>query len=81
MEVEKRLTWIKQVQPERSISRQCELLSVNRSRVYYRSQSKQTERDKPLLDAIDQIMTETPFLGSRKVTCLLQDEGHSTCRQ
>jgi len=81
MEVEKRLAWIKQGQPELSISRQCQLLKVNRSRVYYRSQSKQVERDKPLLDAIDRIMTESPFLGSRKVTYLLQDEGHSTCRQ
>ncbi len=52
MEVEKRLTWIKQGHLKLSISCQCELLKVNRSRVYYRSQSKQAERDKPLLDAI-----------------------------
>jgi putative transposase len=81
MEVEKRLAWIEQGHPELSISRQCKLLEVNRSRVYYRSQSKQAERDKPLLDAIDRIMTESPFLGSRKVTYLLQGEGHSACRQ
>ena len=81
MEVEKRLTWIKQGQPELSISRQCELLNVNRSRVYYRSQSKQAERDKPVLDAIDRIMTESPYLGSRKVTIRLQEEGYSACRQ
>lgn len=68
MEVEKHLAWVKQGQSELSISRQCQLLKVNRSRVYYQSQSKQAERDKPLLDAIDQIMTEAPFLGSRKVT-------------
>jgi putative transposase len=81
MEIEKRLAWVKQGQSELSISRQCQLLKVNRSRVYYQPQSKQAERDKPLLDAIDQIMTETPFLGSRKVTYLLQGEGHSACRQ
>jgi len=81
MEVEKRLAWIKQGHPDLSISRQCELLDVNRSRVYYRSQSKQAERDKPLLDAIDRIMTESPYLGSRKVTIRLQGEGYSACRQ
>lgn len=81
MEVEKRLAWVRQRHSKLSISRQCELLAVNRSRVYYQSQSKQAERDKPLLDAIDRIMTEFPYMGSRKVTIRLQKEGYSACRE
>jgi putative transposase len=81
MEVEKRLSWVNKAHSKLSISRQCQLLKLNRSRVYYRSQSRQIEREKPLLDAIDQIMTESPFLGSRKITYLLQEQKHSACRQ
>lgn len=81
MEVAQRLCWVDKAHSKLSISRQCQLLAVNRSRVYYQSQSKQAERDKPLLDAIDRIMTEFPYMGSRKVTIRLQKEGHSACRQ
>jgi hypothetical protein len=74
MEVEKRLPWVNKAHSKLSISRQCQLLKLNRSRVYYRSKSRQMEREKLLLDAIDQIMKESPFLGSRKVTHLLQEQ-------
>ena len=49
-----------------SIARQCELLSVSRSTVYYRPAPTNVE-DAELRTQIDEIYTEMPFYGSRKI--------------
>ena len=48
------------------ITRQCELLSVSRSSVYYQPLATR-EREWRLLEAIDKIHTDKPFLGSRRI--------------
>ena len=59
-----------------AIVRQCELLGMNRSNVYY--ESRVDDREKlTLLRAIDGIFTETPFYGYRKVHQQLVESGFS----
>jgi putative transposase len=67
---------IEQNNPETSVRRQCALLSLNRSSVYYdpRPSSDLNER---LMRRLDEMYTAHPFLGYRKLTKLLQREGHA----
>jgi putative transposase len=53
--------------PALSVSHQCRLLEVNRSTLAYKPVVADI-KDKPVMDAIDRIMTEFPYYGSRKVT-------------
>ncbi len=53
--------------PALSISHQCRLLEVNRSTLAYKPVATEV-KDKPVMDAIDRVMTEFPYYGSRKVT-------------
>lgn len=53
--------------------RQCSLLGVSRSSVYYRP-APLPARDAELLLAIDKIHTDRPFLGSRRIVDELEDE-------
>ena len=59
-----------------AVVRQCELLSINRSNVYYKSQVDNREK-MVLLQAIDDIYTEIPFYGYRKVHQQLIESGFS----
>ena len=56
-----------------SITRQCELLGVNRSSVYYKKQSKKT--DKEAEDRIMDIYMKYPFYGYRRITAELNRRG------
>ena len=77
MDLEKRQALVKRDHPELSLSQQCRLLEVNRSTLSYKPVA---DKDKPFMDAIDRIMTEFPYYGSRKVTAALQDKGLSVGR-
>lgn len=56
------------------IVRQCQLLDLARSTVYYRPQAL-NDVDDELMKRIDAIHLEWPFLGSRRITDALADEG------
>jgi len=62
------------------ITRQCELLSLHRSTVYYRPQDV-SERDLKLMRRIDEMHLKRPFYGSRRIRDWLQDEGHDINRK
>lgn len=49
-----------------SIKRQCELLGINRSMIYYKPKKK-VQDDSDLMTLIDEQYTETPFYGTRKM--------------
>ena len=51
---------------EISIERQTELLGISRSSIYYRK-VEVSERDKIIMDLIDEIYTNYPFYGSRRI--------------
>ena len=62
------------------ITRQCELLSLNRSTVYYRHQDV-AEVDLKLMRRIDEMHLKRPFYGSRRIRDWLQDEGYDINRK
>lgn len=59
------------------VKRQCELLCVSRSSVYYKSTDKTQQEQafqQKLLNAIDQIFTAYPFYGARRISRELRRE-------
>jgi len=59
-----------------SVRRQCKLLNLTRSSLYYARQPE-NERNLELMRRIDEIYTETPFYGIRKITEELRNRGYS----
>ena len=67
------------VEPENeqiSIVRQCQLLGLNRSSIYYQKQATK-EEDGLLMKLIDEQYTQTPFYGYRRMTVCLQQLGYA----
>jgi putative transposase len=65
------------VQPEGSrlsVRRQCDLLHLNRSSLYYEP-VEATEDELALMRRIDKLCLERPYYGSRRVTAVLKREG------
>ena len=66
------------VEPENeriSAARQCELLGLNRTGLYYRARTESAE-DSELMRLIDEQYTLTPFYGYRRMTVHLQNLGY-----
>ena len=62
------------------VTRQCQLLNLNRSSVYYRPMGVSDE-DLRLMRLIGEIHLKRPFYGSRRIRDDLQDLGHSVNRK
>ena len=62
------------------ITTQCQLLGLSRSSAYYRPRPVSAS-DLALMRRLDELHLEHPFLGSRKLTRLLQDEGNAVGRR
>jgi len=58
------------------IYRQCELLGLNRSSLYYKP-CGETSYNEQLMKLIDEQYVETPFYGINKMTAWLHRQGHS----
>ena len=54
-----------------SIAKQCDLLSVNKSTYYYKQRSL-TEKDLEIMKVIDEIYTEHPYFGTRRMSKYLE---------
>ncbi len=65
---------------EISVRRQCELLGVNRSGLYYEP-AGESEQNLALMRLLDEQYTRTPFYGSRKMTAWLATVGHAVNRK
>jgi putative transposase len=63
-----------------SILRQCVLLGVARSGIY-RGARPANDNDLALMRQLDELFTGWPFLGSRRMTAMLQAAGHSINRK
>jgi putative transposase len=70
-----------QEHPQLSIRRQCELLAVNRSSVYYEAVGGVTQEDLALMRRIDKIHLQRPFYGSRKIKQALDAAGEAVNRK
>jgi putative transposase len=66
--------------PELSIRRQCELLGLNRSSLYYEPAGESSE-DFRLMRLIDEQYTARPFYGSRRMTAWLTQQGEPVNRK
>ena len=65
---------------EISLRRQCELLEVNRSSLYYEPVGERPENLK-LMRLLDEEYTRHPFYGSRRMTAWLRQEGYEVNRK
>ena len=65
---------------ELSVVRQCELLDISRSSVYY-SPVQASEYELELMGLIDKQYLLTPFYGSRKMAAWLRGQGHHVNRK
>ena len=65
---------------ELSIRRQCELLNLTRSNLYYEP-VKVSEETLRIMHRIDEIFTECPFYGSRRILEALRREGWTIGRE
>ena len=63
-----------------SITRQCQLLSLNRSTAYYQPKSVSAE-ELALMRRIDEMHLKRPFYGSRRLRDWLWEEGHEINRK
>jgi putative transposase len=62
--------------PRLSVHRQCDLLGLPRSSWYYRAQGEDGHNQQ-LMRLIDRQYTATPFFGVRRMTVMLQRDGHA----
>jgi putative transposase len=65
---------------ELSVVRQCELLDISRSSVYY-NPVEASEYELGLMGLIDRQYLQTPFYGSRKMTACLRRQEHQVNRK
>ena len=75
MSIEHKRMLIDRNQGELSISRQCELLELSRSSLYYES-TRDEEYNERVLRLIDEQYTRTPFYGVPRMTAWLRSAGH-----
>lgn len=63
-----------------SVRRQCALLEINRSSLFYKKADADA-RDKELMDLIDKKYLLAPFLGSRRMSEYLKKLGYQVNRK
>jgi len=66
--------------PELSVARQCDLVDLPRSSLYYEA-VQETDENLRLMELIDQQYLETPFYGSRRMREMLREKGHNVNRK
>lgn len=75
-----RRSFIERDHSQISLNRQCELLQISKSSLYYEP-VKIDPYNLELMDLIDRQYTETPFYGSRKMTAWLNSQKHQVNRK
>ena len=67
-----------------SVRRQCELLGLSRSKVYYKTvtpDEKRCQEEERIMGRIDYWHTVMPYLGSRRIVTMLRQDGFSVGRK
>lgn len=80
MALERRKELIETEHGNLSVARQCELLGLNRSTYYYKKQ-RLKEEDYKIMKRIDEIFTEHPYYGARRMAKVLKAEGYEVGRK
>ena len=80
MSMEHRREMVDREHPTLSVVRQCSLLGVNRSSLYYRHRGA-SEEELSLMKEMDRQYLETPFYGSRRMKAKLNRQGVRVSRK
>ena len=80
MSRERRREMVDREHPALSTLRQCALMGISRSSVYYRPRAP-SKKDLALMKQIDQQYLATPFYGSRRMKVWLDRQGHRVNRK
>ena len=65
-----------------SLNKQCELLHISKSSLYYQPVKKFSSlKDLKLLDAVNKIYSEFPYYGTRRMMTALENEGYKVGRK
>ena len=80
MSLERRREMVDREHPKLPIVRQCTLLGVSRSSLYYRSKGA-SEENLSLMGEMDRQYLETPFYGSRRMNAWLHRQGIRVSRK
>src|SRR5262249_43302892 len=80
MSVPDRRAWLDRKHGKLPIRRQCHLLGIARSGVY-RPPRAVNDNDLGVMRRIDELFTQWPFLGSRRLARMLRDEGQKINRK
>jgi putative transposase len=78
--VERRRALVERRHPSLSVVRQCRLLDISRSGLYYQP-VEISEEDLTLMKMIDRQYLITPFYGARKMAAWLKSRGHKVNRK
>ena len=76
----RRLAMVNRGHPGLSVVKQCRLLQLSRSAVYYRP-TPTNPLDLDLMAGMDRQYLKTPFYGSRRMTARLRTQGHQVNRK
>lgn len=79
--VSEKRTWIEEEHENISITRQCELIGISRSGLYYEPKAEDTPEDITIKREIDEIYTRFPFYGTRRIKALLRRKGYRVNRK
>ena len=80
MSRQRRREMVDRKHPWLPIVRQCDLLGISRSTLYYRRRGTSPE-DLAMMKLIDQEYLATPYYGSRRMTVWLGRQGHQVSRK
>lgn len=72
--------WVDPTDPVLSVTRQCQLIGLNRASYYYEPATCSPENLR-LMAEIDREYTAHPFLGTRRMTTWLHEQGHQVNRK
>ena len=75
-----RVEMIDRGRPKPSVSRQCKLVGVSRSSLYYRRVGPDQD-DLDIMAKMDRQYLKTPFYGSRRMRVWLRSQGHKVNRK
>ncbi len=76
----RRLAMVDRGHPGLSVVKQCRLLQLSRSAVYYRTRQTKSS-DRQLMAGMDRQYLKTPYYGSRRMTAWLRTQGHRVNRK
>ena len=80
MSVERRRTIVDRRHPSLSAVRQCQLLDISRSGLYYQPAGI-SEEDLTLMKLIDRQYLARPFYGARRIAAWLKNQGYTVNRK